>query len=309
MTSKRQSDQGQDVAVNEVWREQRPLMVDLAFKMLGNFSSAEDVVQEAFSRLLRVDLDAIDDVRGWLIVVVSRLCLDELRSARSRRQQLGLSDEEVVSGQGIALADGDGADPADRVTLDDDVRMALLVVLQRLSPAERTVFVLHDVFGFSFDMAASIVGRSPEACRKLASRARRRIRADAELSRFAFAPADPYRLAERFIAACAGGDIDTLMGLLDPSVVGEVDLGPGLSAPLQVGRDRVGRNLLRFFGPTTGVSLVSHPIDGRLNLLAFRDGTLIALLALEMSDGLINDIHAVADPVRFGLAGSPPPEG
>ena len=273
-----------------MWREHRPLMVDLAFKMLGNFSTAEDVVQEAFSRLLRVELDEIADVRGWLVVVVSRLCLDELRSARSRRQDLGLDPEDTPA---------PAADPADRVTLDDDVRMALLVVLQRLSPAERTVFVLHDVFRFSFDTAASIVGRSPAACRQLASRARRHIQAETDPDRFTVAEPEQFRITERFIAACAGGDIPALITLLDPAVVGEVDLGPGLSAPLQVGRDRVARNILRFFGPTSGIALVSHPVDGRLNLLAFRNGALVALLALRTKDGLIDDIHAVADVVGF----------
>jgi RNA polymerase sigma-70 factor (ECF subfamily) len=266
--------------------------------MLGDVGEAEDVAQEAFLRLSRTS--QVDDVRAWLTVVAGRLCLDQRRSARIRHEQ---PDESGV----LDIAPSDEPDPADRVTLDDDVRMALLVVLQRLSPAERTVFVLHDVFGFSFDMAASIVGRSPEACRQLASRARRRVQSEAGPTRFTPSPAEPRRVAERFVAACAGGDIDALMGLLDPDVVGEVDLGPGMSAPLQVGRDRVGRNLLRFFGPATGVTLVPHPIDGRLNLLAFRNGDVIALLALETRNGLINDIHAVADPVKFGLSGRPPP--
>jgi len=279
--------------MNTVWDEHRPLMLDLAYKMLGNFSSAEDVVQEAFSRLLKVDLDAIADVRGWLVVVVSRLCLDELRSARSRRQDLGL-DPEAAPGP------DDVPDPADRITLDDDVRMALLVVLQRLSPAERTVFVLHDVFRYSFETAASIVGRSPEACRKLASRARRRIRDERGPGRFASVLPDPHRVAERFIAACAGGDIESLMELLDPDVVGEADLGEGFPRPLQAGRDRVARNLLRFFGRDRGVRLVPHPVNGELGVLAFRQGTLVAFMAMATRDGRIFDIHAVADPAMFG---------
>lgn len=282
-------------ALDTVWREHRPLMLDLAFRMLGDFAAAEDIVQEAFSRLLRVDLDTIDDVRGWLVVVVSRLCLDDLRSARSRHQDLGV-DPDVAAG-------AHAPDPADRLTLDDDVRLALLVVLQRLSPAERTVFVLHDVFRFSFDTAAAIVGRSPEACRKLASRARRRIQEQNGPGRFELAPADPGRVAERFIAACAGGDLDALMELLDPDVVGEADLGDGYPRPLQAGRDRVARNLLRFFGASSGVTLVSHPVNGHLGVLAYRGGVLVALMAMDTRDGLINDIHAVADPTTFVAAG------
>jgi RNA polymerase sigma-70 factor (ECF subfamily) len=286
---------GHDAPIDLVWREHRPFLVDLAFKMLGNFSSAEDVVQDAFSRLLRVDLDGIDDVRGWLVVVVSRLCLDELRSARLRRQDLGGDQDETAASP--------APDPADRVTLDDDIRMALLIVLQRLSPAERTVFVLHDVFQFSFATAASIVGRSPEACRKLASRARRRVEVETGPSRFVLQPADPRRVADRFIAACAGGDIEALMELLDPNVVGEADLGDGIARPLQIGRDRVAPNTLRYFGPSTGVTLVSYPLNGRLGALAFRDRQLFALVTFETTDDLISDIHAILDPAKLAIAG------
>lgn len=282
--------------IDAVWREHRPFLVDLAFRMLGNFSSAEDVVQEAFGRLLRVDLDSLDDVRGWLVVVVSRLCLDDLRSARSRRQDLGADPDEA------AVAAVQAPDPVDRVTLDDEVRLALLVVLQRLSPAERTVFVLHDVFRFSFDTAASIVGRSPEACRKLASRARGRIEAETGAPRFLLAPADPARVAERFIAACAGGDLDALLAVLDPDVVGAVDLGPTMTAPVQVGRDRVAPNVLRFFGGDRGVTLVSHASNGRLGALAFRNGELYAVVTFETAGDAIVDIHAIVDPVRLALA-------
>ena len=283
-----------DGAIGVVWREHRAFLVDLAFKMLGNFSTAEDVVQDAFGRLLRVDIASLDDVRGWLVVVVSRLCLDELRSARSRRQDLGADPDKSAMHT---------PDPADRVTLDDEIRMALLVVLQRLSPAERTVFVLHDVFQFPFETAATIVGRSPEACRKLASRARRRIEAETGPTRFVLQPDDPGRVAERFIAACAGGDIEALMELLDPDVVGVVDLGPGRSAPPRIGRDEVAPNVLRFFGPAAGVTLVSHPLNGRVGLLGFKDRDLMALLVLETDGERIRDIHGILDPAKLALAG------
>src|SRR5579862_6560714 len=131
--------------VDEIWREQHPYLVDLAFRMLGRIQDAEDVVQEAFSRLVRADLDAIEDARGWLIVVVTRLCLDQLRSARHRRETAVGSVDETA---GEPVADVSAVrppDPADRVTLDDSVRLALLIVLQELTPAERAVFVLHDV--------------------------------------------------------------------------------------------------------------------------------------------------------------------
>jgi RNA polymerase sigma-70 factor (ECF subfamily) len=123
--------------------------------------------------------------------------------------------------------------------------------------------------------------------------------------RFVVAPSDPSRVAERFIAACAGGDIDALMELLDPNVVGEADLGDGYPRPLQAGRDRVARNLLRFFRGDGGVTLVSHPLNGELGVLAFHRGTLVALMSMETRDGLIVDIHAVADPAMFAAAGLP----
>ena len=285
-----------DQAVEAVWRDQRPFAVDLAFKMLGNFSDAEDIVQEAFSRLLHADLEAIEDVRGWLVVVVSRLCLDQVRSARARRVDLS-ADWDAVHAASTP-------DPADRVTLDDSIRMALVVVLQQLSPAERAVFVLHDVFGFSFDTAATTVGRTPEACRQLASRARRRIAADAAEDRFLVPPSDEHRLVERFVAACAGGDLAALMEILDPNVVGAVDLGPTESRPDQIGRDRVGPNVLRFFGGAAGVTLVPHPLNGQLGALAFRSRRLVALLTFETRDGRIVDIHAIADPVKLAVASS-----
>jgi RNA polymerase sigma-70 factor, ECF subfamily len=283
-----------DATFGALWREHRRFLVDLAFKMLGNFSDAEDVVQDAFSRLLHADLTAIDDVRGWLVVVVSRLCLDDLGSARSRRVALGADWDEINPAS--------TPDPADRVTLDDNIRLALVVVLQELSPAERVVFVLHDIFGFSFDTVAKTVGRSPEACRKLATRARGRIEADAGAARFLVRPEDEHRVLERFIAACAGGDLTSLMELLDPDVVGEVDLGPTESRPLQTGRDRVAKNVMRFFGARSGVTLVSHPINGRLGALGFRAGELVVLLTFETRDALVVDIHAIGDPRKLALA-------
>ena len=151
-----------DDRVADVWREHRRLLLDVAYRMLGSINDAEDAVQEAFARLIRVDLDGIDDVRGWLVVVVTRLCLDQLRSARVRHEAyVGPWLPEPL----IELP-GQEPDPADRVTLDDSVRMALLVVLERLSPAERAAFVLHDVFGFSFD--ATPVADDPRGGRTFA---------------------------------------------------------------------------------------------------------------------------------------------
>src|SRR5262245_43857202 len=164
-----------NTTLDDAWHEHRPYLLDVAYRMLGSITDAEDIAQEAFVRLMRADTDEIDDLRGWLIVVVSRLCLDQRRSARFRRE-LPATQPDARDPPVRPLGRVEGADPADRVTLDDSVQAAMLVVLERLSPAERTAFVLHDVFGFSFEVVGSIVGRSPAACRQLASRARRRVR-------------------------------------------------------------------------------------------------------------------------------------
>ena len=147
----------------QAYLDHRHYLVDLAFRMLGDIGSAEDVVQEAYTRLLRTDLDDIEDERGWLIVVTSRLCLDQIRSARSRRERAHDASEIefVTAGPPGTGAETGLADPADRVTFDDSVRLALLVMLERLSAAERVVFVLHDIFRMPFDEIAGTVGRPP----------------------------------------------------------------------------------------------------------------------------------------------------
>src|SRR3954471_13772198 len=206
-----------DARTAALWQEHHGYLRDVAFRMLGRVSEAEDAVQEAFVRLLGVDLDDINDVRGWLVVVVGRICLDSMGSARVRREARVDVPLEITA---------DAPDPSDLVTLDDNIRMALAVVLERLTPPERAAFVLHDVFQFSFDAVASIVGRTPAACRQLASRARRHIEAETGPSRFDPAPAEQHGIVERFIAACAGGNLHELLELLDADVGGDVDLGP-----------------------------------------------------------------------------------
>ena len=287
---------GNGMTVDDIWREHRPYLVDLAFRMLGSIQGAEDAVQEAFARLLQADIDQIEEVRGWLIVVVSRLCLDQLGSARVRREATVESFDEQPAGQSSPL----GADPADRVTLDDSLRMAMLVVLEQLTPAERAVFVLHDVFHFSFADAAEIVGRTPAACRQLASRARRRIESETQPRRFSPSTEEQHQVAEQFIAACAGGQLDSLMRLLDPDVVGDYDLGPN-GPPRQPlhGSRVVGRGALNFLGPETATTLVSQPINGRPGVLAFRQRALCGIFVFKVANGRITDIHGIGDPAKL----------
>jgi RNA polymerase sigma-70 factor (ECF subfamily) len=286
--------------ISQAYREHRPYLVDLAFRMLGDIGAAEDVVQDAFSRLLAAGMDEINDERGWLIVVTSRLCLDLIRSARARRERThdAAQIELVAPARTAAVAAGqDLADPADRISYDDQVRLALLTVLQQLTPAERVVFVLHDIFQLPFDTIAQTVGRSTAACRKLASRARHRIAA-ASGGIGSPVPAAEHRLVtERFIAACAGGDLQGLLDVLAPDAWGALQPGPdGTRQPVVIhGGDRVARNLIRFWGP--GSTLVSLPAAGQPALLGFFDRELAAVLVLGVRAELVESVQVLADPL------------
>jgi RNA polymerase sigma-70 factor (ECF subfamily) len=291
-----------DVQLGQAWREHRRYVLGIALRMLGDLGDAEDVVQEAFTRLLRTDIDDIDDVRAWLVTVVSRLCLDQLRSARRQRQDP--LDEPALppgaGGSGPGASPAGPVDPADRVTLDDSVRLALHVMLERLSPAERTAFVLHDVFQVSFDDIADIVGRTPAACRQLASRARRHIRSDADPARFTIESAEQRVVTERFIAAVSTGDLDDLLAVLDPDVAGQADVGGarGVLRPV-VGRDRVARGALGYLGPDSHTTLLSLPTPGRPSFVALRDGGAVAVVTLTVRDGMVGHIHVIVDPVKL----------
>jgi RNA polymerase sigma-70 factor, ECF subfamily len=278
------------------WQENRRLLLDVAYRMLGSLTDAEDVVQEAFARLMREDLHDIEDVRGWLVVVVTRLCLDQLRSARVRREAyIGPWLPEPV----FDVA-GDDPDPAARVTLDDSVRMALLIVLEELSPAERAAFVLHDVFGFSFEAVGSIVGRSAAACRQQASRARRRVQAQTSPARFQVDRVELGRVVEQFIRASTGGDLDALLRVLDPQVAGwtDTDGAPGAPRTAVVGRERVANTLLGFLRQRK-VTLAAMRINGEPGAVARTGDGIIAVLAFEVRDGLITKIHSVANPEKL----------
>ena len=282
-----------DDQVTEAWKVHRPYLVDLAYRMLGDIGEAEDVVQEAFVRLVRTGVDRIDDERGWLIVVTSRLCLDQIRSARSRRQRTGHAAlDEPVEVVGAPVV----TDPADRVTLDDNVRLALLVVLERMSPAERVVFVLHDVFQLPFETVAESVGKTAAACRQLARRARQKLGDEEGGARFAVSDERQRVATDSFIAACASGDLSRLLAVLDPDVSGTVDLRPGLVVR---GADQVSLNLMRFWGP--GTTLVSYPVGEHPALLGFVERRLAGVLVLTMDadKAAVTKVHAITEPSKL----------
>jgi RNA polymerase sigma-70 factor, ECF subfamily len=286
-----------DATISQAYREHRPYLVDLAFRMLGDLGAAEDVVQEAFARLLRADAGEIHDERGWLILVTSRLALDQIRSARSRRERAHDPGEIDFAAPSVRPA---LADPADRITFDDSVRLALLVMLKKLSPAERVVFVLHDVFRMPFDTIAQTVGRPPASCRQLAKRARQKIADGRPGARFDIESAEHRLVTDKFIAACASGDLDGLLAVLAPDAWGDVDLGPAAEPrPVISGAKNVAANLLRFWGP--GSTLVSQSVGGQPALLGFHGRALAALLVLRMRGEQVEAVHVIADPAQIGF--------
>jgi len=297
--------QDQTDEVVQAWNDHRPYLVDLAFRMLGDIGAAEDAVQDAFSRLLRVRPGEIADERGWLIVVTSRLCLDQIRSARARRERPHDAQEiEFVPGDQPSAPRQESGDPADRVTLDDNVRLALLVVLQRLSPAERVVFVLHDIFGVPFGSIAQTVGRPVPTCRQLARRARQKIADSQGSATFEVGPSEHRQVTEKFIAACANGDLDGLLQVLAPDAWGEFDGGPDDPRARGVTRGavQVARRLLYFWGP--GTTLVTHPVAGQPALLGFVDRVLAGVLVFTMRDGKIQAVHVIGDPRQLAFVSS-----
>jgi RNA polymerase sigma-70 factor (ECF subfamily) len=281
-------------AVGTAWRAHRPYLVDLAFRMLGDLGRAEDVVQEAFSRLLQAQIDQIDDQRGWLVVVTSRLCLDEIKSARARHEVA------VDAGDIDAHTPGRQIDPADRVTLDDNLRIALAVVLERLSPAERVAFVLHDIFGLPFDTIAETVGRTSASCRQLARRARRKIETADSTQVIDDRGHEHRHITDTFINACANGDLTELLDILDPDVAGTIDTRTGL---VVTGAQLVARNLLLYWsGPRH--TLVSQSVDAQPALLGFTDRQLTGIFVLTVAHGRVVKIHLLADRHKLDLVRS-----
>ena len=283
-----------EARVQAAWKADRAYLFAIAAGMLGRPAEAEDVVQESFARLAGACIDDIEDVRGWLVVVTRRLCLDRLGSADTRRTAVTAEPPEAAQ---------EGTDPADRLALDDEVRRALAVVVDRLSPAERTSFLLHDIFGFPFGAVAELVGRTPAACRQLARRARLSIRG---ASFHAGVPSSGPQgrvaadLAERFVSVCEGGDLRGLIDLLDPDVAGLATVLGLPPLPPARGVSAVAERALFFFGPSAGVCLEPFAVEGRAAVVARRASHVLAVVRLDERAGRISHMHAIAR--RFGPA-------
>jgi RNA polymerase sigma-70 factor, ECF subfamily len=294
---------GLDPTLAAVMSERRRL-INVAYRLLGSLSEAEDAVQETYARwyaLSSEQRDAIVAPGAWLTTVASRICLDVLGSARARRERYvgEWIPEPLPEPTEWTVGPGPAADPADRVTLDESVSMAFLVVLDSMTPAERVAFVLHDVFGYPFADVAEITGRTPAACRQLASTARRRVRAPEA------APTSAGRRAEvvrDFKRAWEARDMGALIGLLDPAATAIADGGGLVTAALHPveGAERIARYLVDLAAGVPGpVAFLERTVNGQPGLVAQQDGVTVTVFAFDLDGDRISRIWAVRNPEKL----------
>ena len=276
----------------ERFEEHRTRLRAVAYRMLGSLSEADDAVQEAWLRTSRADTEEVENLGAWLTTVVARVSLNMLRSRNVRREEpLGVRVPEPIVDR------ADGTDPEHEALLADSVGLALLVVLETLSPAERLAFVLHDMFAVPYDEIAPIVDRSPEAARQLASRARRRVRAE---HRVPDADLDAQgEVVEAFLAAARDGDFHRLVAVLDPNVVLRADLGPvpaGGSREVRGAEEVAGQAVMY---SRLGLQMKPALINGAAGLVSIRDGQPFSVGGLTIRGGKIVEMDILADPERI----------
>jgi len=273
----------------ERFQEHRPRLRAVAYRMLGSTSEADDAVQEAWIRLSRSNAGEIDNLEAWLVTAVGRVALSMLRSRKTRREEpldAHLPDPIVDR--------ADGIDPEHEVLLADSVGLALLVVLETLTPAERLAYVLHDMFSVPFAEIGAILDRSPEAARQLASRGRRRIRgADTTLDAD---PAAQQEVVEAFLAAARDGNFDALVVVLDPDIVLREDTGSGTIVEVR-GAENVARRAMA--ASRLGLDVRPARINGAAGWIALFDGDVFAIGALSVRDGRITTMDILLDPARL----------
>ena len=277
----------------EGFEQNRTRLRAVAYRMLGSFAEADDAVQEAWLRLSRSDASGVENLGGWLTTIVARVCLNVLRSRNTRREEpMGVHVPDPV------ISRADGTSPEDEALLADSVGLALHVVLETLTPAERLAFVLHDMFDLPFDEIAPMVGRSPAAARQLASRARRRVRGadvhapDPDIAR-------QREVVDAFFAAAHRGDFDALVAVLDPDVVLRSDGGtahPEVSVVLH-GASAVAGQALTLAQP----SILKRPalVNGAAGVVVTMGGRPVAVMGFTVSRGKIVEIDAIIDPERL----------
>nr|WP_042185476.1 RNA polymerase sigma factor SigJ [Kibdelosporangium sp. MJ126-NF4] len=276
---------------------ERRQLINLAYRLLGSLTDAEDVVQETYVRWYAMssrEQQAIESPGAWLTTVASRVCLDQLRSARARRERyVGEWLPEPLPDHTETVDD-----PADRVTLDESITMAFLVVLDSMTPAERVAFVLHDVFRYPFAEVAEIVGRAPTACRQLASSARRRIRASQPAQA---PPAQHADVVRAFKQAWEAKDIEALIGLLDPDVTATADGGGLVTAVLHPieGAERIARYLVEIASRTPEVTILERQVNGQPGLVGQQDGATVMVAAFDVVGNRIKHIWGVRNPEKL----------
>jgi RNA polymerase sigma-70 factor (ECF subfamily) len=290
-----------DPSLSVIMNERRQL-INVAYRLLGSLGEAEDAVQETYARWYAMppqQQEAIDSPGAWLTTVASRICLNLLGSARARRETyVGEWIPEPLPERTEWISGPGGADPADRVTLDESINMAFLIVLDSMTPAERVTFILHDVFRYPFTEVAEIVGRTPAACRQLASSARRRIQASQ-------APATPTaqraNIVRAFKQAWEAKDIHALIGLLDPDATAIADGGGLVSAVLRPtkGGEQIARASVDFAGGASGLTILERTVNGQPGLVAQQDGVTVAVLAFDIAGDRITHIWAVLNPEKL----------
>lgn len=280
----------------EAFEAQRDRLRAVAFRMLGSHADAEDVVQEAWLRLSRQDAAAIDNLAGWLTTVVGRISLDVLRSRRTRPEaSLDAGLPELV----VTLDDGPA--PEEDAVLADSVGLALLVVLESLRPNERLAFVLHDLFAVPFDEVGKILGKSTDATKMLASRARRKVRGT---ERPATATREQREVVQAFLAAARGGDFEGLLRVLDPDVKLTADTPDGTVVTLGATKVASGAKL------GAAAAAIGRPavVNGLPGIISWNeDGTPLSVIAFTVTDGRITAITAVVDPAKLAVADLPTP--
>ena len=292
-------------AADEAIMGERRQLINLAYRLLGSMSDAEDAVQETYARWYAMsgpEQGAIATPGAWLSTVASRICLNQLSSARSRRvTYVGEWIPEPVPERTEWSAGRPGGslmDPADQVTLDESVNMAFLVVLESMTPAERVAFILHDVFRYPFAEVAGIVGRTPTACRQLATSARRRIRASVAP---ATSTARQANIVRDFKQAWEAKDIDLLIGLLDPGATAITDGGGRVKAvaePVE-GAVQIARGCVEFASRAPGLKILERAVNGQPGLVAQQDGVTVAVLAFDIADERIRRIWSVLNPDKL----------
>ncbi|MFG2631242.1 RNA polymerase sigma factor SigJ [Streptomyces sp. NPDC048473] len=285
----------------DVFEDHRPVLIGVAYRMLGRIADAEDVVQEAWLRWSSASREDVREPRAFLVRIATRLAIDRLRQAQSQREAYvgPWLPEPVVTDFGPAVPD-----TAEQAVLADSVSVAVLVVLESLSPLERAVFVLREAFGFPYAEIAATLDRTEAAVRQLAGRARRHV--EERKPRYDVDPVQRRDLTERFLAAAAGGDIEALLALLAPDVRLVGDSGGKSKAPLRVieSADKVGRFLFAVHDQAPGLDIRFLELNGGPGLLVLSGGKPDSVFQLDVRDGLVQCVYIVRNPDKLvGLAG------